>query len=41
VSSATAGLRIVDLFPQSDEGRHHDGRQAQDDRSPTGEQAAG
>jgi hypothetical protein len=40
VSSATAGLMIVGLFPQSDEGEHHDGRRAQDDRCPTCRQAA-
>jgi putative transposase len=32
VTSATAGLMIVGLFQQVDEGRHHDGRGANDDR---------
>jgi hypothetical protein len=41
VNSATAGLMIVGLFPQNDEGRHHDGRGAKDDRCPTRRQAAG
>jgi Transposase, Mutator family len=34
-NSATVGLKIVGLFPQVDEGRHHDGRGAKDDRCPT------
>jgi hypothetical protein len=40
VTSATAGLMIVGLFQQSDEGDTRDGREGQDDRCPACRQAA-